>query len=65
MKFLQLLKEMLPGGNTLSNHNYETKKILFPMGMAYKKIRACPNNCTLYKKDFELLQNCLRCNKLK
>jgi len=45
MKLLQLLKDMLPGGNTLPNHNYETKNILFPMGMEYK---------------FELLKSCLR-----
>jgi len=36
-KLLQLLKDMLPEGNTLPNRNYEFKKILCPMGMEYKR----------------------------
>jgi len=60
-ELLQLLKDMLPKGNTLPNRNYEAKKILCPMGMEYKKIHACPNNCILYQKDFELFKSCPRC----
>ena len=56
-EWLQLLKDMLPEGNTLPNRNYEAKKILCPMGMEYKKIHACANDC----KDFELLKSCPRC----
>jgi len=52
---------MLPKGNTLPNCNYEAKKILCPMGMEYKKIHSCPNDCILYQKDFELLKSCPRC----
>ena len=51
-KLLQLLKDMLPEGNTLPNRNYEAKKILCPMGMEYKKIHACLNDCILYRKFF-------------
>ena len=60
-ELLQLLKDMLLEENTLPNHNYEVKKILCSMGMEYKKIQACPNDCILYRKDFELLKSCLRC----
>ena len=60
-ELLQLLKDMLPEGNTLPNRNYEAKKILSPMGMEYKKIRACPNDCILYRKDFEFLKSSQRC----
>ena len=59
-KFLLLLKEKLQEGNTLPNRNYETKNILCPMGMEYKKIHVCPNDCILYKKEFEFLKNCIR-----
>ena len=52
---------MLLEGNTLSNRNYEAKKTLRLMGIESKKIHACPNNCILYKKDFELFKTCLRC----
>jgi len=31
------------------------------MGMEYRKIHACPNDCILYKKKFEGLHKCLRC----
>ena len=43
-ELLQLLKDILPEGNSLPNRNYEAKKILCPMGMEYKKIHACPNS---------------------
>ena len=42
---------MFPYGNTLSTRNYYAKKILSPMGMEYKRIHVCPNDCILYKKE--------------
>ena len=48
-EFLVLLKKMLPEENTLSKNQYETKKILCPVGMEFKKIHACLNDCILYK----------------
>ena len=61
MELLQLLKVMLPKANTLPNRKYKVKKILYPMGMEFKKIDACLNDCILYKKYFELLKICPRC----
>nr|KYP51286.1 hypothetical protein KK1_026842 [Cajanus cajan] len=60
-KLLELLKEILPEDNTLPNHNYKGKKILCPMGLEYKKIHACPNDCVLYTNDFATLKVCLTC----
>nr|KYP59416.1 hypothetical protein KK1_014852 [Cajanus cajan] len=60
-ELLELLKEMLPEGNTLPNCNYEAEKVLCPMGLEYKKIHACPNDCMLYHGEFEGLHQCLRC----
>ncbi|RDX71018.1 hypothetical protein CR513_49679, partial [Mucuna pruriens] len=48
---------MLIKGNTLSNHNYEAKKILCSMGMEYKKLHAYPNDCILYTKEFEVMHD--------
>jgi len=31
------------------------------MGMEYQKIHACPNDCILYRKEFETLTKCPRC----
>jgi len=45
----------------LPTRHYEAKKILCPMGMEYQKIHACPNDCILYRKEFETLTKCPRC----
>jgi len=37
-KIALILNEMLLEGNTIPNQNYDAKKILFPMGVKYKKI---------------------------
>ena len=60
-ELLELLHEILPKGNTLLTINYEAKKILCLMGMEYRKIRACLNNCILYRKEVEGLHKCPRC----
>ena len=60
-ELVELLKEMLPEGNTLPNRNYAAKKILCPMGMEYKKIHACPNDCILFRNEFETLKKCPIC----
>ncbi|XP_050909588.1 uncharacterized protein LOC127123413 [Lathyrus oleraceus] len=60
-QLLELLKEMLPEENMLPNRAYEAKKILCPMGIEYKKIHACPNDCILYWKDNEEKEKCPKC----
>ncbi|XP_058747174.1 uncharacterized protein LOC131620183 [Vicia villosa] len=60
-ELLELLTEMLLEGNTLSNRTYEAKKILCPMGLDNVKIHGCHNDCILYKKEFENLNECPRC----
>ncbi|KAL6518652.1 hypothetical protein OROGR_019154 [Orobanche gracilis] len=60
-ELLQLMSEMLLEGNTLPKRTYDAKKVLCLMGMEYKKIHACPNDCILYRKEFEELHKCPRC----
>ncbi|XP_028799754.1 uncharacterized protein LOC114755053 [Neltuma alba] len=60
-ELLILLKDMLPKGNLLPDHNYEAKKILCPIGLGYKKIHACPNDCVLYRKAYDELDACPVC----
>ena len=52
---------MLPADNTLLKNHYEAKKILCPVGMEYKKICACLNDCILYRNEFVELRNCPTC----
>ena len=58
---LQVLHDMLPEENMLPKSYYEAKNILYPMGMEYQKIHACPNDCILYRHEFEEMQKCPRC----
>ncbi|KAK7279834.1 hypothetical protein RJT34_24892 [Clitoria ternatea] len=58
-----LQQEILPEGNTLPNRTYEAKKVICPMGMDYKKIHACPNDCILYRKEYEKLHECPVCGE--
>ena len=51
-KLLVLLKKMLPEQDTLLKNHYEAQKILCPIGIEYRKIHACPNDCILYKNQF-------------
>jgi len=49
-----LLNEMFHKGNTLTTRNYDVKKNFCLMGIEYKRIHACPNDCILYKKDLKI-----------
>ncbi|KAI9078212.1 hypothetical protein K1719_039826 [Acacia pycnantha] len=60
-ELLEALKDMLPDDNVLPHRYYDAKKILCPLGMEYKKIHACPNDCVLYRKEFEEKQSCPIC----
>ena len=51
---------MLPEKNTLPKSYDPGKKILCLMGLEYQKIHACPNDCILYKNEFEEMHNCPR-----
>ena len=58
---LQVAQDMLLEENTLSKSYHQAKKIQCPMGMEYQKINACPNDCIMYKNEFEEMHNCPRC----
>ena len=58
---LQVVHNMLPEENILPKSYYQAKKILCPMGMKYQKIHAWPNDCILYRHEFEEMSKCPRC----
>ena len=57
---LKVVYDMLPEENKLPKSYYEVK-ILCPMGMEYQKIRACPNDCILYKYEYKEMHKFPRC----
>ena len=50
---LELLKEAMPQLNIPSSFN-KTKALIRDLGLSYKKIDACPNDCMLYWKENEM-----------
>ena len=55
---LDLLRDMLPVNNQLPPTLYVAKKTLAAIGLGYRKIHACPNDCILYHKEYESLEQC-------
>jgi len=58
---LQIVPDMLIEENTLPKSYYQANKILCPMGIEYQKIHACPNDCILYRHEFEEMHKCPWC----
>ena len=58
---MSLLDDMLPEDNKLPHSFYRTKKMMSKLGLGYKKIHACVNNCVLYYKETESLLHCPVC----
>ena len=63
MSLLKLMKDMLFEHNKLLNRTYDVKKIMCSMSMDYEKIHSCPNDCILYRKDYEHLEKCSLCER--
>ncbi|KAL7588025.1 hypothetical protein Lser_V15G35834 [Lactuca serriola] len=58
---LVFLHDILPEDNALPISTYQAKKLMCPMGLEVERIHACPNNCMLYRKEFENKHNCVFC----
>ena len=52
-KLLVMIKNMLPKDNELPESTYEAKKAVCPLGLEVQKIHACPNDCILYRGEYE------------
>jgi len=40
---------------------YEAKTVVRNLGLRYDKIDACPNDCILYRKEYEKMDSCPIC----
>ena len=63
-ELLKLVKKMLPKDNELPATTYEAKKHVCPLGLEVQKIHACPNDCNLYRGEYENLDACPVCSAL-
>ena len=55
-ELLKLVKKMLPMDNELPATTYEAKQLVCPLGLEVQKIHACPNDCILYRGEYENLE---------
>jgi hypothetical protein len=59
---LDYLSKLLPKGNVLPRSCDEAKKIVCPLGLEVIRYHACPNDCIIYRGDYEKLNKCPECN---
>ncbi|KAA0054101.1 hypothetical protein E6C27_scaffold131G00070 [Cucumis melo var. makuwa] len=57
-ELLSIISDLLPDNNEIPTSLYEAKKTLGALGLSYKKIDACPNDCCLYRKEYANLTKC-------
>ena len=62
-ELLKLVKKMLPKDNELPATTYEAKQLVCPLGLEVQKIHACPNDCILYRGEYENLDACPVCKR--
>jgi hypothetical protein len=49
-ELLSLISDALPNNHKMPKDMYQSKKLLSALGIQYKKIDACKDNCTLFYK---------------
>src|SRR3954469_1182092 len=64
-KVLKIFKKRLPKYNEFPDNTYEAKKLVCPLGLEVQKIHACPNDCILYRGEYENLNKCPVCGALR
>ena len=65
VNYSNLLKKILPNNNELPTTTYEAKQLVCPLGLEVQKIHACPNDCILYRGEYENLDACSVCSALR
>lgn len=59
----ELIKEYLPEDNVSAESYYEIQKLVFSLGLPSEMIDVCINNCMIFWKDDDKLQECRFCQK--
>jgi hypothetical protein len=62
-ELLSLIGDVLPSNHKMSKDMYQSKKLLFALGMEYEKIDACKDNCMIFYKKHKDETKCLKCGK--
>ena len=59
---IELMKEIVPDNNLVTDNFYNTKKLLRGMGLPVEKINCCLNGCMLYWGADSDLTSCKFCD---
>ena len=51
--------------NALPTLRDEAKKMISKLGLAYNVIHACPNDCILYRGEYDNEEKCPKCGTLR
>lgn len=57
----EMLKDYMPADNNATASYYDTKKLMRSLGLPYKKIDVCQNNCMIFWKTDADLESCKFC----
>ena len=57
-RMVAIIKKMLPKEEKLVGSFYSSKKLVKGLGMGYKKIDACRNDCIIFYKENQLKSLC-------
>jgi hypothetical protein len=60
---LEFINELFPTKGTLNKNTYKVKKYLRELGLGYEKILTCRNDCMLFWRDNNKLDNYTMCEK--
>jgi hypothetical protein len=50
---INLIIYLIPSNHKMPKDLYQSKKIVSSLGMKYKKIDVCEDNCMLFSKEYE------------
>jgi hypothetical protein len=62
-ELLSLFSDVLPSNHKMPKDMYQPKKLLSALGMEYKKIDVCKDNCMMFYKEHKNEMKCLKCDK--
>jgi hypothetical protein len=63
-ELLSLFSDIFPSNHKMLKNMYQSKKLLSALGMEYKKIDVCKDNCMILYKEHKNEMKCLKCGKL-
>ena len=62
-QILHLICLVLPEGHCVPNTMDKIRKVVRDLGLSYKKIHACFNDCVLFRGEYEKLDKCPICEE--